>query len=198
MTEQKSQTDFRLADPAQFARNMAKVFEQAAQIAQQLAEPARCRQARYRSPGHARRSGREDAGRRRAVLRVRSAEADGSADAALGGLWRALADQPGARCWARTVTPVATPERGDRRFNDKDWQENTVFDFLKQFYLISARWARRSGEERRRHRRSHAPQGALLCRADRQCAVALQLRLHQSGSAARDARHATAPISSRV
>ena len=32
------QTDFRLADPAQFARNMAKVFEQAAQVARSFAE----------------------------------------------------------------------------------------------------------------------------------------------------------------
>ena len=34
------------------------------------------------------------------------------------------------------------------RFQDKDWQENAIFDFLKQFYLISARWAVRTGEER--------------------------------------------------
>ncbi len=40
-----------------------------------------------------------------------------------------------------SVEPVVAPERSDRRFNDKDWKENTVFDFLKQFYLISARWA---------------------------------------------------------
>ena len=47
--------------------------------------------------------------------------------------------------WAKVLgqqpAPVAEPARTDKRFKDKDWQENTVFDFLKQFYLISANWA---------------------------------------------------------
>src|SRR6185503_1125979 len=45
--------------------------------------------------------------------------------------------------------PVAAPERGDKRFTDKDWQQNTIFDFLKQFYLLSARWAGDLVEEAR-------------------------------------------------
>ncbi|HLF21817.1 MAG TPA: class I poly(R)-hydroxyalkanoic acid synthase, partial [Aestuariivirga sp.] len=36
---------------------------------------------------------------------------------------------------------VAEPARTDKRFKDKDWQEHAVFDFVKQFYLLSARWA---------------------------------------------------------
>ena len=36
---------------------------------------------------------------------------------------------------------MASPARNDKRFKDRDWQENTVFDFLKQFYLITANWA---------------------------------------------------------
>ena len=47
--------------------------------------------------------------------------------------------------WAKALgqpsQPVAEPTRSDKRFKDKDWQEHTVFDFLKQFYLISANWA---------------------------------------------------------
>ena len=39
------------------------------------------------------------------------------------------------------VQPVATPAPDDRRFKDADWQENQVFDFLKQSYLITAQWA---------------------------------------------------------
>ena len=53
----------------------------------------------------------------------------------------ALAERLGQDRWARTAQPVAEPARTDKRFKDKDWQENTVFDFLKQFYLISANWA---------------------------------------------------------
>jgi polyhydroxyalkanoate synthase len=36
--------------------------------------------------------------------------------------------------------PVATPAPGDKRFKDDAWQENEVFDFIKQSYLLSARW----------------------------------------------------------
>lgn len=35
--------------------------------------------------------------------------------------------------------PVVVPERGDRRFNDEQWQENPVFDFLKQLYLLQSK-----------------------------------------------------------
>lgn len=38
------------------------------------------------------------------------------------------------------ATPVAEPERGDRRFRHPDWEANPLFDFIKQSYLITARW----------------------------------------------------------
>ncbi|MGF1562719.1 MAG: PHA/PHB synthase family protein [Geminicoccaceae bacterium] len=36
--------------------------------------------------------------------------------------------------------PVVVPERGDRRFRDPDWEENALFDFIKQSYLLTSRW----------------------------------------------------------
>lgn len=33
------------------------------------------------------------------------------------------------------------PESNDKRFQDSQWEENPVFDFLKQAYLITANWA---------------------------------------------------------
>jgi len=36
---------------------------------------------------------------------------------------------------------VIEPERGDRRFEDPEWARNAFFDFLKQVYLVTARWA---------------------------------------------------------
>ncbi|KAF0222534.1 MAG: polyhydroxyalkanoate [Rhodospirillaceae bacterium] len=36
--------------------------------------------------------------------------------------------------------PVAKPEPADRRFKDEMWEENEVFDFIKQSYLLSARY----------------------------------------------------------
>lgn len=38
-------------------------------------------------------------------------------------------------------TKVVEPRSNDRRFKDKEWEENPLFDFLKQAYLITANWA---------------------------------------------------------
>jgi polyhydroxyalkanoate synthase subunit PhaC len=53
--------------------------------------------------------------------------------------------------WQRTaqrflgghVEPMIAPPAGDRRFRDKAWDDNTVFDFIKQSYLLTARWLQR-------------------------------------------------------
>ncbi|MDR1853382.1 MAG: class I poly(R)-hydroxyalkanoic acid synthase [Azoarcus sp.] len=37
------------------------------------------------------------------------------------------------------AAPVAEPARGDKRFRDDQWQEQFMFDFVKQSYLIMAR-----------------------------------------------------------
>jgi polyhydroxyalkanoate synthase subunit PhaC len=39
-----------------------------------------------------------------------------------------------------TADPVATPAPGDRRFQDAAWNENALFDYIKQSYLLTARW----------------------------------------------------------
>lgn len=36
--------------------------------------------------------------------------------------------------------PVISPEPGDRRFSATQWQENPVFDYLKQSYLLTSQW----------------------------------------------------------
>ena len=36
------------------------------------------------------------------------------------------------------VNPVIEPEKGDKRFSAPDWQQNAVFDALKQSYLLAA------------------------------------------------------------
>jgi polyhydroxyalkanoate synthase len=39
------------------------------------------------------------------------------------------------------TAPVAEPDAKDKRFTDPEWSSNQFFDFLKQAYLVSARWA---------------------------------------------------------
>src|SRR3954462_1040640 len=51
--------------------------------------------------------------------------------------------------WATTLkrmqgepaAPVAAPDPKHARFKDPEWQENPLFDFLKQAYLVTSRWA---------------------------------------------------------
>jgi polyhydroxyalkanoate synthase len=44
------------------------------------------------------------------------------------------------RFLGESAEPVVTPDQADRRFKDKLWEENEVFDFIKQSYLLTARW----------------------------------------------------------
>ena len=45
------------------------------------------------------------------------------------------------RVQGEVVAPVAEPDAGDKRFRDPEWTENPVFDFVKQAYLLTTRWA---------------------------------------------------------
>jgi polyhydroxyalkanoate synthase len=51
-------------------------------------------------------------------------------------LWQSTAQ----RMLGQEADPVATPEQGDRRFKHPEWDENDLFDFVKQSYLLTARW----------------------------------------------------------
>jgi polyhydroxyalkanoate synthase len=64
--------------------------------------------------------------------------------AAQGELMRSYADLWGRsvrRFLGEKVEPVVVPEPGDNRFKDPDWSEGQYFDFWKQAYLITSRWA---------------------------------------------------------
>ncbi len=45
------------------------------------------------------------------------------------------------RMAGEAAEPVVTPDAKDRRFADPDWSSNQFFDFLKQAYLLTSRWA---------------------------------------------------------
>ena len=46
-----------------------------------------------------------------------------------------------SRMMGEPAASVATPDTGDKRFTDAEWTENQFFDFIKQLYLITSRWA---------------------------------------------------------
>ena len=52
-------------------------------------------------------------------------------------LWQGTAER--LRSGEKTE-PVAAPLPGDKRFKDDSWDEDAVFDFIKQSYLLTAKW----------------------------------------------------------
>ena len=52
-----------------------------------------------------------------------------------------------AKFTGQEVNPLYIPASRDRRFKDPAWQENIFFDFVKQFYLMSAEWVEKNVEQ---------------------------------------------------
>jgi polyhydroxyalkanoate synthase len=44
------------------------------------------------------------------------------------------------RMMGAPAAPTAEPAKGDKRFKHEDWHEHFLFDYIKQSYLIAARW----------------------------------------------------------
>ncbi len=64
-----------------------------------------------------------------------------AAQAHLSGQFMALWGSTLQRLKGGIAAPVAPPEPGDKRFAHPQWSENPYFDFLKQAYLLTSRWA---------------------------------------------------------
>jgi polyhydroxyalkanoate synthase subunit PhaC len=139
-SKQTPPTEFKLPDPVKLMQNLARVFERASAIARQVAE-------------------RPDLQKQEAETQILPME---QVAKTLGEVFKHYSEDPAKTmmaqmklwqgytvlwqgAWAKAlgqqVFPLATPAKNDRRFKDKDWQENAIFDFLKQAYLISAKWA---------------------------------------------------------
>src|SRR5690606_22446082 len=58
-------------------------------------------------------------------------------------LWQTTAQ----RMMGQNVEPVIEPAADDRRFKHEGWQNNEIFDFIKQSYLLTARWMQATVED---------------------------------------------------
>ena len=59
------------------------------------------------------------------------------------GLWNSymnLWHQTANRMMGQTAEPLVEADEDDRRFKDADWDENPVFDYIKQSYLMTSKW----------------------------------------------------------
>ncbi len=131
---------YALSDPVQLAQNLAKVFERAAVMAREFSERPDLQKKEQDIQATPIEQVSKTLG---AVVQSYLSDPE-KLMAAQTQLWLGYS-QLWQGAWAKAVgqeaEPVAAPARNDKRFKDADWNENTVFDFLKQFYLLSSTWA---------------------------------------------------------
>jgi polyhydroxyalkanoate synthase len=135
MAEQQA-PEAKTADPVEMSRSMAKIAERSQRLVSEFLE-------RHR----------HDAGRRDLdPLNIGGAFMEMTAQMmadpaklvqAQIGLWHdymKLWQSTTRRILGGEPEPVIEPEAGDRRFSHADWDESHLFDFIKQSYLLTARW----------------------------------------------------------
>ena len=143
LDESGAQQEQAQAHPNQFealARNMIRLFDQGTKVFTTIAERS---SANGQGPYSIASEVGEAAKTLGEVARHWVAE-PGKFAAAQGELFRSYADLWGRsvrRFLGEKVEPVVEPEPGDNRFKDPDWSEAQYFDFWKQAYLITSRWA---------------------------------------------------------
>ncbi|MBZ9850032.1 class I poly(R)-hydroxyalkanoic acid synthase [Mesorhizobium sp. CA14] len=128
-------------DPERFALNMARMIEQAGKAASAWTEP--------REKGEVRDHVAEPVVDMVKTFSKLSEYWLGDPQRALEAQTRLFAGY--MTVWANAIQKVnpnaeapqdaVQPERGDKRFQDPEWGRNAFFDFLKQAYLVTSRWA---------------------------------------------------------
>jgi len=139
-TDEASPVDqYVVKDPEKFALNVARMVEQAGKVASAWAEP--------REKGEVRDSVSESM---TDMVKTFSKVTEywlADPQRALEAQTRLFAGY--MTVWGNAIQKVkgeagedaVKPERGDKRFLDPEWGKNAFFDFLKQAYLVTSRWA---------------------------------------------------------
>ncbi len=143
--DSSSVEQYLVKDPERFALNLARMIEQAGKAAAAWAEP--------REKGEVRDSVAEpvtDMVKTFSKLTEywlsdpqRALEAQTKLFAGYMNVW-ANAVQ---RASGEQTEDAVQPEKGDKRFQDPEWGRNAFFDFLKQAYLVTSRWAGELAEQ---------------------------------------------------
>jgi polyhydroxyalkanoate synthase len=126
---------FRMPDPALVSRTMADVAERGQRIVADFLK----RQAEG-APGSA---DPAHIGTAFADMTARLMSNPARLMQAQIGFWQdylTLWQNTARRMLGEPVPPVIEENRGDKRFKDEAWRENEVFDFIRQSYLLSARY----------------------------------------------------------
>ena len=123
-----------------FARNMVRLFDQGTKAFSALAERTSSNgQGPYSMASEAGEAAKSlgEIARHWVAEPAKFATAQSELLASYADLW----GRSVRRFLGEEVEPVVEPEPGDNRFKDPDWSNGQVFDFWKQAYLITSRWA---------------------------------------------------------
>jgi polyhydroxyalkanoate synthase len=128
-----------LQSPEQFMANMLRAFEAGGKIVAKMVEDKDKLNGAFTVAG-----GLADSGKFFApIAQYWMGDPKGYADA------QTKLSQDMIELWGRTykrflgqeVEPLIKAPSNDSRFSDKEWTENAFFDFLKQAYLLTGKWA---------------------------------------------------------
>lgn len=137
--EQKEPFALGPADTEAFARNMARFYEEYGKAVAAYVAPRETGETPKAMPDET-----ADVAKTLAAVAERWLSDPARAVEAQTRLWKGYIDlwaSASKRLMGEPAEPVASPDPRDKRFQDADWQRNVFFDFMKQIYLLTARWA---------------------------------------------------------
>ncbi len=135
--------DIKLPDPVELSRAMAKIAERSQRLVTEFL-------ARQSTDNHVGMADPLNVGSAFIEMTARLMANPAKLVEAQVSLWRdymALWHNTTRRWLGEPVEPIATPNPEDRRFKDPSWEDNQLFDFIKQSYLLSARWIQNTVRE---------------------------------------------------
>ncbi|WP_310619601.1 PHA/PHB synthase family protein [Flexibacterium corallicola] len=138
-------SQYTVKDPEELSRNIAKIFENGGRALAAYLEPREKGEIEPDSPDQV-------AGILKALVEVGGywAKDPGRAIEAQSRLWTGYMnvwESSLKRMSGDSDEPAVKPTPTDRRFKDPEWNDNSIFDFLKQMYLQTSNWAEDLVEE---------------------------------------------------
>jgi polyhydroxyalkanoate synthase len=128
-----------IPDPLEYSRNMVRIAEQSQQLVTDfLARNAASGMAPQASMADPMNIGAAFFEMTRRMMQDPTKMVE--AQFALWQDYMSLWENTARRFWGQETDPMIAPAKDDWRFRDDAWTENHLFDYIKQSYLLSARW----------------------------------------------------------
>jgi polyhydroxyalkanoate synthase len=137
--EEEAAAPYKILNPEELSLNLLRLFELGGRVLTEFIERADSKAGPYTAAAEITEATNilSDLAQHWFTDPTKFAEAQTSLVSSYAELWNNALQ----RMLGQPVTPIAEPEPGDNRFKDPDWSQNPYFDFWKQAYLITSRWA---------------------------------------------------------